>query len=140
MRIMNSLVLPIALLLAACDDGPTKATQGRLAGTWIAETAGPAGRVQRVLTLGSGGQLKDASYTLTAGGALPLEVREGEWFFDGVNFKRKYTLVDGKPLTNAFFIYETHELKSVSASELVGVSNVGHGEIRFRRAPPDAPR
>jgi hypothetical protein len=143
-RIKCYWLLPLALLLAlelaACDSDTTKATKNRLAGTWIAETAGPAGRVQRVLTLGIGGGLKDASYTLAAGGALPLEVREGEWFFDGVNFKRKYTSIDGKRLTNAFFIYETHQLTSVSASELVGVSRVGQGEIRFRRATPDPPR
>ena len=71
---------------------------------------------------------------------LPLEVREGEWFFDGVNFKRKYTSLDENGLTNAFFIDETHELISVSASELAGVSRVGWGEIRFRRAAPEPPR
>ena len=131
-------LLPMALLFAACDDDPTQATKGRLVGTWVAETAEPTGRVRRVLALEAGGRAKDSSFVLTAGNAAPLEVREGEWFFDGVNFKRKYTRVDGMPLTNAFFIYETHELKSVSASELVGFSSVGQGEIRFRKALSEA--
>lgn len=77
--------------------------------------------------------MKETVHLVAPSGASNTELREGEWFFDGANLKRKYTYVDGKPLTNAHFIYETHELKSVTSSELVASSSVGRGELRLKR-------
>jgi hypothetical protein len=127
------LLIPAVLSMAGCEDSGTRATKSRMVGTWIAESQEHGGRVQRVLTLGADGRMTDSVRLVAPSGTSKLEEREGEWFFDGVNFKRKYTYVDGKPLTNAHFIYETYELKAVSDSELVGVSGVGRGEVRYQR-------
>lgn len=126
-------VILSAFALAGCEDSATRGTKARIVGTWVAEVQEHGGMAQRVLTLDANGHVKDSVRLMAPSGAASLQQREGEWFFDGVNFKRKYTIVDGKPLTNAHFIYETYELKSVTDAELVGRSNVGSGEIRYRR-------
>ena len=120
-------------MLAACEDSQTRDVKARLVGTWVAESQEHGGVAQRVLTFEAGGRVKESVRTIAPNGASDLKSREGEWFFDGVNLKRRYTYVDGRPLTNAHFVYETHELKSVTASELVAESNVGRGALRFKR-------
>lgn len=130
---VQAALLLAVFCLTACEDGKTLDTRSRLVGTWVLESEEHGRRVQRVLTLGADGRMKDAARTLIPDGSSTSEVREGEWFFDGVNFKRKYTYVDGKPLTNAHFIYETYELKSVTDAELIGSSKVGRGEMRYQR-------
>lgn len=134
--VSRTVVLALVLLagvLTACDDPKTRDVRARLAGTWFVEAEVHGGIARRVLTLGADGHVKEFVRLVAPSGASDTESREGEWFFDGVNLKRKYTYVDGKPLTNAHFIYETHEVKSVTASELVASSNVGKGELRLKR-------
>lgn len=126
-------VLFVASLVAACEDPQLGAVKKLLVGTWFVESKEQGGITRRVLTLETDGDLRESVQTLTPSGGSSSESREGEWFFDGVNLKRKYTYVDGKPLTNAHFVYETHELKSVTASELVASSRVGRGEMRLKR-------
>lgn len=123
----------LVLGLAACEDPQQRDVKERLVGTWLAESPAHGGSVRRVLTLEQGGRVTETIRTSAPGGATESQSREGEWFFDGVNLKRKYTYVDGKPLTNAHFIYETHELKSVTESELVAASSVGRGDVRLKK-------
>lgn len=120
-------------MLAACDDPQTRDVKARLVGTWSTEATEHGGVARRVLTLQADGRVKESVRIVAPSGASDLNSRDGEWFFDGVNIKRKYTHVDGRPLTNAHFIYETHELRSLTESELVAASNVGRGELRFRK-------
>lgn len=140
MRLRVLVSISAVLLLLACEDSHTRSTKSRMVGTWVAETQEHGGRAQRVLTLNADGRVTDSVQLVATGGTSKVEEREGEWFFDGLNFKRKYTYIDGKPLTNAHFIYETYELKSVSESELIGSSSMGRGEIRFRRRAPQVAR
>lgn len=123
----------LAALLTACEDPQVRDVKARLVGTWVAESMEHGGVARRVLTLEASGHAKETVRITASGGASASESREGEWSFDGVNLKRRYTHVDGKPLTNAHFIYQTHELKSVTDTELVASSNVGRGEMRLRR-------
>ena len=123
-------------MLTACEDPQTRDVKARLVGTWSTESAEHGGVARRVLSLQADGRVRETVRIVAPSGASDLNSRDGEWFFDGVNIKRKYTYVDGKPLTNAHFIYETHELKSLTESELVAASNVGRGELRFRREAP----
>ena len=123
----------VALCLAACEDQHERDVKARLAGTWYAESTEHGSSVRRVLTFEEDGRVKETVRVMAPNGATKFESRNGEWFFDGVNLKRKYTYVDGKPLTNANFIYETYELKSVTESELVAASSVGRGEVRLKR-------
>ena len=126
-------VMFVACLLAACEDRQIRGVKARLVGTWFVESQEHGGIARRTLTLEANGHVKDTVRLVAPSGASDVQSREGEWFFDGVNLKRKYTYVDGKPLTNAHFIYETYELKSVTASELVASSNVGRGEVHLKR-------
>lgn len=123
----------LGCLLTGCEDRQTRDVKARLVGTWVVESPEHGGVARRVLRLQADGHVTETVRLVAPGGAADLELREGEWFFDGLNLKRKYTYVDGKPLTNAHFIYETYELKSVTASELVASSNVGRGEVRLKR-------
>ena len=135
-HVARTLVLLLVLIvsfLAACEDPQVSDIKARLIGTWFVESKEHGGIARRVLTVEANGRVKEMIQTVAPSGASIAESREGEWSFDGVNFKRRYTYVDGKPLTNAHFIYETYELRSVTASELVAVSNVGRGELRFKR-------
>ena len=140
MRAARVLVLASVVLLGACEDDRVRETKARLVGTWFAESEVQGTRVQRELTLAPDGAAKEITRTRTANGASASETREGEWFFDGVNVKRKYTFIDGKPLTNAYFIYETQTLQSVTDTELVGTSTVGAGTIRLVRVRPERTR
>ena len=133
MNRLLSAVLLLAGLAAGCDDPHSRDVKARLVGTWVAESREHGGMARRELTLQDDGRLKETVRIIAPSGASDSHSRAGEWFFDGVNLKRKYTYVDGEPLTNAHFIYETHELKSVTPSELVAGSNVGRGELRFKR-------
>ena len=136
----TALAILLLSLLSACEDPRVRDTKGRMVGTWIADSVAHGGVSRRVLTLQADGRVKETIRLVAPSGASDSESREGEWFFDGVNFKRKYTHVDGKALTNAHFIYETHELRSVTASEFVAASRVGKGEVRFQREGTGAPR
>lgn len=122
-----------AALLAGCQDAGTQQTKARLVGTWTSESSSQAGVTRRTLSLQADGRVKDTVHITAPTGVSATEIREGEWFFDGVNLKRKYTYIDGKPLTNAHFIYETQELKSITDSELVASSNVGRGTLKLER-------
>lgn len=126
-------VLFLACLVTACEDRQTRDVKARLVGTWFVESQEHGGIVRRILTLQADGHVTETVRLVAPSGASDVQSREGEWFFDGVNLKRKYTYVDGKPLTNAHFVYETYALKSVTASELVASSNVGRGEVRLKR-------
>jgi hypothetical protein len=133
-------VLLVASLLSSCEDPQVRDVKRRLVGTWVTESEEHGGVTRRVLTLELDGHTRETLQVVAATGASSVQSRDGEWFFDGVNLKRKYTYVDGKPLTNVYFIYETHELKSVTESEFVAASKVGRGEIRLHRAGAAAPQ
>lgn len=120
-------------VLAGCEDAHTTDTKSCLVGTWIAESTREGATTRRTMTIQPDGRVKEAIHVAASSGVLNDQLLEGEWSFDGANFKRKYTYVDGTPLTNVNFIYETYELRSVTNSSLVAVSNVGRGEIRFQR-------
>jgi hypothetical protein len=126
-------LLAAACILAGCEEPQVREVKGRLVGTWVGESQEHGGIARRTLTLQSNGEVTETVRLVASGGASEGQSRRGEWSYDGVNLKRRYTFVDGKPLTNAHFIYETHELKSVTASELVASSNVGRGHVRLRR-------
>ena len=121
-------------LLMACEDPRTGRVKDQLVGTWFAESADHGDITRRVLTMQADGHVHETVRFRASNGASDDHTREGEWSFDGANFKRKYTYVDGKPLTNAYFIYETYELRSVTDTELVAASKAGRGEVRFQRA------
>ncbi|HEX2547985.1 MAG TPA: hypothetical protein VHL79_24080 [Ramlibacter sp.] len=63
----------------------------------------------------------------------PVHRRSGTWTYDGTNFTRTVTSLDGKRLRNQDFIYEPYKLKSVVDREFVASGYAGREEIRYSR-------
>lgn len=62
------------------------------------------------------------------------EVRHaGDWSFDGVNLKRRYTRKNGKPLTNAQFGYITFAVREYQSGSFIGVNNIEQRSVKFTR-------
>lgn len=126
-----------AVLCVACDgrsDDPlVEQVQDRLVGTWLREYREDAVTVRRVLVLERAGSFRERS-TVTQAGAHPVQHRhEGEWLFDGMNLKRRYTLVDGRLPAAPMVPFATLQLKFPSRHEFIGIDNVRHRAVRYER-------
>ena len=72
-----------------------------------------------------------------ADGSSRAEENVGEWFFDGTYFKRKYTHLDGKPLSSSRMTFATLRLESSDDDEIVGVDDGHKRTIKYRRVAAD---
>ena len=128
-----------AAALPGCENKPEPGlveddtAQRRLIGTWLREYREAGVHIRRVATIKADGTFEETSKIVDPQGSVTRETRGGEWFFDGINFKRKYTLLDGKPVSSVHFNYTTLELKLPLRHELIGVDNVRKREIRYLR-------
>jgi hypothetical protein len=116
---------------AAADEGD--AVRQHLVGSWLREYEEDGTHVRRVITLEQDGTFREFTKIVQADGVTTQMANGGEWFFDGINLKRKYTSFDGTPHSHTGFTYATFALKSWSKFEFVGVDNVRRREIRYQR-------
>ncbi len=126
------------VLTAACDNSPadstTDAVQRRLAGTWLREYEEQGTRVRRILILEADGKFREmSSITLPEAAGQRDSDGAGEWLFDGTNLKRRYALVNGKPVSAPTMPYVTFEIRFPSKSEFVGVDHVRKREVYYQR-------
>ena len=132
------LALPVALSGAGCGppaveaDSP-RAVEERLVGTWLREYAQDGVRIRRVLVLEPGGHFREMSRRSDLAASQADHVHAGEWRFDGVNLKRRYTSVDGRLPAAPAMPYATFELKFRSRNEFTGVDNVRGREVEYAR-------
>jgi hypothetical protein len=129
------LVTSIALTVG-CNDSSKKSVadvQQRFIGKWLEEFSNEGVQIKNIVTLETGGNFTEVGMSLEPSGVTKEEKRAGEWSFDGVNLKRKYTSLNGRLLTNAQFGYVTHAVKSLKQNEFIGVDNIKTQEIRFSR-------
>ena len=125
-----------AVLTVSCDDSsqkPADAVRQRLVGRWLEELSVDGVQVRSVVILDQDGKFIEVEKTLDASGSTKQETHAGEWSFDGINFKRKYTGLNGQPLSNARFGYATYAVRFFAKNEFIGVDNVRTRETRFSR-------
>ncbi|MEO6625744.1 MAG: hypothetical protein ABIN37_13080 [Burkholderiaceae bacterium] len=125
--------------LAACDGAPadsaTDAVGQRLVGTWLREYEEAGVRVRRVLVLERDGSFREMSSIHSAEPEAPQSssTGSGDWLFDGTNLKRRYRLINGKPLSAPTIPYATFEVRFPAKSEFIGVDHVRKLEVHYER-------
>ena len=133
-----ALGLPLAgFVLLACDSAPYDASadevQRRLVGSWLRDYQQDGARVRRMLVLDADGHFTETARVVDAAGAVSEHLHAGQWLFDGVNLKRKYTSVDGRPPSRLTLPYATFALRFESNREFTGRDNLRKREVRYQR-------
>ena len=116
--------------LAACEQAPDADdnTREQLVGTWLREIKEGGIKARRVLVLEQSGKFHETTRITDADGVDKLVTGQGDWLFDGRNFKRRYAHVDGGRIQ-----FATFEVKFPSRTEFTGVDNIHKVEVTYRR-------
>ncbi len=125
-----------AVALVGCDSEASarkEATRARLVGTWLRESEDGASKLRRVVVLADDKSFQEFAKITSADGTVESEAHKGEWFFDGTNFKRKYTHLNGAPLSSSKMTFATFRLEPSHNDELVGVDDVRQLKVLYRR-------
>lgn len=135
-------MLLASLLLVACDspptDSPAEEGQQLLVGSWLREYDQEGAHVRRLLVLEQDGRFSEAARVVAVGGTVTEHLHTGQWLFDGINLKRKYTSADGKPLSRLRLPYATFQIRFNSNRAFTGTDNLRQREVHYRRAEPGA--
>lgn len=135
--------LALLLLLATCDGvlhesaDAGRDVEAQLHGTWLREVQEKGTRARRMLTLAPGGAFHESVRVVDARGRVTRHEHSGSWFFDGINLKRKYRLVDGEPPSRLNVPFATFQIAFESRNEFVGTDHIHGNRIRYRRVAPD---
>jgi hypothetical protein len=132
------LLIIASILLASCKD-ESNITRQKLVGKWLEESTSGGVQTRSIIILELSGAFIETEKTIETDGVIKQDVHSGEWSFDGINFKRMYTNLNNKPLSNAQFRYATYAVKSLSEIEFFGLDNIRAKEIRFSRTKIDRP-
>lgn len=135
-RILLS-ILPLALL-ASCNDSTSlgeKEIEKKLTGTWASKYEDQEGKTRVVTELAQDGSFFETEKRIAPSREDEKTLHAGEWSFDGKNFKRKYTKLEGKPLPNSKFGYATYAIQSLKEDEFIGIDNIRGETILFSRVP-----
>ena len=134
-RLLSSLVLLAAL--AGCDSAPDAIDEvrGRLVGTWLRDYEQDGTRVRRILVLEPDGRFREVSRSLGPQELGTRHAHEGEWLYDGTNLKRRYTLMDGQPVSAPTMPYVALQVRFTGSHDFIAVDNVRRRELRYQRAP-----
>lgn len=57
----------------------------------------------------------------------------GDWLFDGINLKRRYTLIDGRRPSAPTFPYAAFEIRFESRNVFIGTDNIRKRQVRYQR-------
>jgi hypothetical protein len=101
-------------LIFGCDreaEARKDATRQRRIGTWLREEEQDGVLLRRVVVLSADKSFKETAKVTAKDGSVETESHSGVWFFDGVNFKRKYTRLNDRPLSNSSLTYSTFRLE-----------------------------
>lgn len=131
-----------AALTASCDGSsskPADKVRQQLIGKWLEELSVDGLQTRSIVTLDRDGTFIEIEKSSDASGLISQQTHGGEWSFDGTNFKRKYTSMNGQPLSNARFGYATYAVKHIAKNEFVGIDNVRKREVRFSQTNASAP-
>ena len=127
----------LSLWLSACNnppiDSPADSVNQLLQGRWLRDYQQDDARVQRVLTLQPDGRFVEEATVFHADGAVTEHAHAGQWVYDGMNLKRKYSSFDGKKPSAPTLPYVTHQIRFESRHEFVGTDNLRRREVRYHR-------
>lgn len=129
-------LLPLLAFAVACtpaDDLQVQDTRQRLTGTWLREYQDGEVRVRRVLVLEPGGLFTEDVIALAPEGPRARNSHSGEWHYDGMNLKRRYTLIDGRKPSAPTFPYAAFQIAFESRHVFVGTDNVRGRQVRYER-------
>lgn len=142
--------LAFAAALATCAPAPDAAgpanglaysaeqTAELLPGTWLREYEPQDGiNVRRLLVLQADGAFREVSRVTDASGQATEFVNEGTWLFDGINLKRKYTSMNGKPPSRLNLPFATFAIVFETRNEFAGVDHIHGRRIRYQRVPAE---
>lgn len=141
--------LAFAAVLASCDRPPALQAAGfhagspadvqqALVGTWLREDrAGKGLQTRRLLVLAPDGQFSEQVRVIDPEGEASEYWREGTWLYDGMNLKRRYTVLQGQLPTRLSLPFATFQISFPSRHEFVGVDHVHRNRIAYRRVPED---
>lgn len=126
------------ICVVGCDSEKSArkdATRAKLVGTWLRESDDGGRKLRRIVALAGDKSFQEFAKIASADGSVETEEHKGEWFFDGTNFKRKYTHLNGVPLSSSRMTYATFRLESSAADEIIGVDDVRQVRVVYRRVP-----
>ena len=137
----------VCLMVTACDNASMPAdtanalavesVQQELVGSWVREYEEKGVRARRLLVLEPDGNFREGVRITDSEGAITEHSHEGTWLYDGVNFKRKYTRMDGKPPSRLNLPFAAFQLRFESRNVFIGIDNVHKNEVRYRRVQPE---
>ena len=129
--------LLLASALAACgmpaSDSQAEQVQLQLTGTWLRDYEENGARVRRVLVLAPDGHCEEMSNATQADAILARHQHSGDWYFDGINLKRRYTLIDGQKPIAPSLPYVALAVSFASRNEFIGTDHVRRRELRYQR-------
>ena len=136
-RAVPLLLAAVAALAAGCDSAADAAdeTRDRLVGTWLRDYEDAGTRVRRILVLEQGGHFREMSLSLGPQEAGVRHAHEGDWLYDGTNLKRRYTRMDGQPVSAPTMPFAAFQIRFNGSHEFIGIDNVRRRELRYQRAP-----
>jgi hypothetical protein len=131
-------LLALLAAIAGCDTAPdtTDEVRGHLVGTWLRDYEQDGTHIRRTLELAPDGHFRELSRSLGPQDIGTRHAHEGEWLYDGTNLKRRYTRMDGQPVSAPTMPYVAFQIRFNGNHEFVGTDNVRHRELRYERAPP----
>ncbi|PSL78939.1 hypothetical protein C7T35_40260 [Variovorax sp. WS11] len=127
-------LLPISI--ASCGKSGSPAEDNvrqQLVGTWLSEIDYEGAKIRAVTDMTQDGAFRELERAVDSKGMSTEASYGGEWSFDGINFKRKYTSKDGRLLSNSKFEYATYAVRMSKNNEFVGVDNVQQRTVQFAR-------
>jgi hypothetical protein len=134
-KVFAFVLLAISIGLFGCEDVQAlKAdeTRQKLVGSWLREMERGGDKGRRLLVLRPDGKFEETLVVYFADGRKGQETKAGEWSFDGINLKRKYTHEDGRQLSGNFN-FATFALTSFTGKEFEGRNHAQGEEIRYAR-------
>ncbi|MDB5943560.1 MAG: hypothetical protein JWQ13_3126 [Ramlibacter sp.] len=128
--------LSLLALAAGCEPAPDESeseTRDRLVGTWLRDYEEDGTHVRRILVLDADGRFREMSRSLGPEQAGATHAHEGEWLYDGTNLKRRYKLIDGKPVSAPTIPFLAFQIRFTGSHEFTGTDNVRRREFRYQR-------
>jgi len=107
--------------------------QQKLIGTWVSEFDDRSNKSRVVTELVKDGSFRETETIFKSSGEVDISLHAGDWSFDGANFKRKYTSLEGRPLSNSQFGYVTYAVQEFGGDNFIGIDNIRTLTVRFSR-------
>lgn len=141
LRPLRTLCCAALLVIAGCGESTEIAleeSRQQLVGTWLSDSEDRGIRTRTVLALDRNGTFREDEKLTDAKGLAREASYLGEWLFDGVSLKRKYTQIDGRPLPALQAASTSYAINLQGGGAFFGVDAIKKRAIRFVRTDTGA--